>query len=579
MARVTLQRARPRRVARLGPLLVLLAVAGVAAAALVGDRSLHGGPPAAPPGLSDLWAGRAALVLDRKWTSTELGTPAGGAWAGAHVEIAGGRWYLFNRRAHASGCPGHGADFVQAGTQVRASQDGGATWGAPAEILAPRPGTPWACAATDGDAFYDPGTRTWGYLFQCLGDGPGWNGCYARRRAEIPFGEFTADGSNPVIASGDLWSRICDDAGDGCARGAGEEGTFDVFAFDGEGWWVGFHGYEGAHGYRGIARTTSFERDGWQVDGAGGTPPDAVLDAADAAGWHESWNPGGPIGAGAGSILEERGWYYQLAEVADLELECTPGQNWDLGLFRTRRLASVTWAQYPAGNPVVYSGRGQEGMTGPERCSVGYPRLFRDPESGITYLTPGRRSADPAHDAIYVYRLEWDRNLVANGDFGSADTEGWQALAGTSAQLSARRFPEGSPDGTPYLAFNLRRGVRRRPERPPGRRRRRRARGSGARVRRVVPGRRRHGPARRDGAPARRRRPRAREHDRPHRAGPRLRARSRRARAGRGHTPPALPALPAHPRHAACGQPVRDPVGRLLEAALPGLLMRGRRLP
>ena len=437
MARVTLRRA-------LALLLVALALA--AAVALAGEDDQQGGPPSSPPGLADLWSGRAALVLDRKWTSTELGAPAGGAWAGSHVEIAGGKWYLFNRRSYPGVCAGR--DGVSpVGTQVRASDDGGRTWGAPVEILAPQPGTAWACAATDGDAVHRDGSAGWGYLFQCLGDDGGWNGCYARRDGDSPLGAFAAEPA-PVLRSGDLWSRIC--AGDGCAvapgeHAIGEEGTFDVFAFDGAAWWIGFHGSDGgAHGYRGIARTRTFGD--WQVDGAGGTPTGPVLDAGDATGWRETWNAGGPIGVGAGSIVAERGWYYQLAEFADVSLQCTPGQNWDLGLFRTRRLASTAWEQYPGGNPLVYSGRGIADLA--NRCSVGYPRLFRDPGSGTTYVMHGRRSADPSYDAIYVYRLEWNRNLLANGDFQRADAEGWQPLG------DVRRIPEGSPDGTPYLELN-----------------------------------------------------------------------------------------------------------------------------
>ena len=57
-------------------------------------------------------------------------------------------------------------------------------------ILRPTPGTPWSCAATDGDAVYDADAGTWRYLFQCLGDAPGWHGCYAERRAASPLGAF-----------------------------------------------------------------------------------------------------------------------------------------------------------------------------------------------------------------------------------------------------------------------------------------------------------------------------------------------------------------------------------------------------
>ena len=223
---------------------------------------------------------------------------------------------------------------------------------------------------------------------------------------------------------------------------------------DGDRWWVGFHGYDGANAYRGIARTATFRRDDWQVDGAGGTPTDAALDVGDAARWRESWAQGGPVGAGAASVLEEDGWYYQLAEVPDVSLGCTPGQNWNLGLFRARTPASTKWEQYPLGNPIVYSSREPDASGTPIMCNVEYPGLFEDPATGTTYLMHGRLSEDRPNDGIYVYRLEWDRNLLANGDFWRADADGWEPRAGAPAQISVERDPDGSPDGTQYLSFN-----------------------------------------------------------------------------------------------------------------------------
>jgi hypothetical protein len=396
----------------------------------------------------------------RLWPTPAGGAPEGGAWAGAHVEVVGRTWYLFNRAAQPPGCAGHSADLKKMGTQVRASSDGGRTWSPPTPILAPTPGSAWECAATDGDAAYDGRTGTWRYVFQCLGTGPDWAGCYAERHDPSPLGPFAAPATvrNPVIASGSLWRRICDAAADRCHRPAGErqvgeEGTFDIFEFDGDAWWVAFHGFDGTRGYRGIGRTETFRPGDWEVGGEGGTPTDAVLAPSDATGWRETWNAGGPVGAGAGSILEEDGWYYQFAEFPDLNLNCSPGQNWDLGLFRARSLSTGHWAQLPDGNPLVYSSRAPGPDGKPAECNVGYPRLFEDPATGVTYLMYGRRSSDPAYDGIYVYRVAWNRNLLANGDLRRADSLGWQALPGTSAQLSVERAPDGSPDGTAYLAF------------------------------------------------------------------------------------------------------------------------------
>jgi hypothetical protein len=447
---------------RVGLALAAAAVAVAGAVALAvwqPDRpEVLAPPPERPPGLADLWAGRASLVLDRKWTSTSLGMPGGGGYAGAHVEVVGDRWYLFNRRTDPGTCPGKGAGTSPMATLVRASEDGGRTWGAPAPAIAPTPGTPWECAATDGDATFDPKAGIWRYLFQCMGPASGWHGCYAERKAADPVGPFEAPaGVNPVIAPGALWNRICDDPKeDRCARHAGptavsQEGTFNVFDRDDGSWWVGFHGYDGKYGYRGLARTTSFRRDDWKVGGEDGTPADAIMDAGDATGWRETWRDGGPVGPGAASVLKEGGAYYQLVEVPDVDLACSPGQNWDLGLLRTTDLASTRWEQFPGGNPIVYSSR-QPGADGQSAmCNVEYPSLFKD-AGGVTYLMHGRISSDPANDGIYVYRLEWDRNLLRNGTLWRADGEGWSALPGTGAQMSVERYPDGAPDGTPWLA-------------------------------------------------------------------------------------------------------------------------------
>src|SRR4051794_111899 len=404
------------------------------------------GPPERPPGLGDLWSGRAALVYDRRSTSTSLGQPQGGAYSGSRVVVAGGHWYLFNRyRQAAPGCPGGGA----LGTLVRGWADGGGRWGRPAPAVSPQAGTPWACAATDGDAVFDPAAGTWRFLFQCMGGGGVWAGCYAERRGRDPVGAFTPAVGNPVITRGSLWRRICAATTDRChGRTVFDEGTFSLAEAPTGGWWIGFHGYDGTDGYRGIARTRTFHD--WQVDGAGGTPRDAVLTRADAAGWRESWAPGGPVGPGAAGLIQEDGLYYQLAEVPDRNLACTPGQHWDLGLFRARTVASTHWDQLPAGNPVVYSSEAGAAAA----CNVEYPGLFQDAASGRTYVSFGRISPDPGGDGIFVHRVEWNRNLLANGDFWRADTEGWHRWPGTSTQLAAQRLPDGSPDGSPWLAFN-----------------------------------------------------------------------------------------------------------------------------
>jgi hypothetical protein len=433
--------------------LAAVAVAVAAALALAVPVAVHhlSSEPEAPPRLADLWSGRAWLVLARKWTGIPL--------AGAHLEIVDGHWYVFGRRTEAGACAGRDG-VAPLGTEVRESTDRGRTWSPPVTILAPTPGTAWSCAATDGDADYDPDTHTWRYLFQCLGTAPDWNGCVAERHDASPLGPFSAPAAaNPVLTSGELWRRICD-PGDACARDAtrrpvGEEGTFDLMRAAGGGWWVGFHGYDGRKGLRGIARTKTLRRGDWQVDGEAGTPRDAVLRAADATGWRERWRRGGPVGAGAASLLAQDGWTYQLAEFADENLACTPGQSWDLGLFRARSPAGATWEQPPGGNPIVYSDRAPGPSGQAAGCNVQYPRLVADPATGETFVMHGRvGSSAAAGDAIYLYRLAWDRNLLRNGDLRRADADGWTPFPGSATHLDVPRDFADSADGTPFLSFS-----------------------------------------------------------------------------------------------------------------------------
>lgn len=427
----------------------------LAAAAFVADRRGDDGAPAAGPApatLAQYWAGEARWTLARKWTGTALGQP--GSFDGAHIEVANGRWYLFNRVGKGGTC---GGGELRMGIQVRESADRGATWSAPVAAIDPGQGTPWSCAATDGDAAFDPEQRVWHYLFQCKGESGGWQGCVVERSGDSPMGAFAppAGVENPVIRSGELWGAICD-PGDGCAgQNVREEGTFNVFAREGGDWWVSFHGHDGTRGYRGMARTRDFTRGSFEVDRPqDGLPGDAILDRGDADEFREQWAPGGPIGAGAGTIVQEDGRFYTLNEFPDVSLRCTNGQNWDLGLFRSSRTASTDWEPFPDGNPIVYSSRAPEADGQPGGCNVLYPSLFRDPDTRTWYLMHGRGTRDPAHNAIYLYALTTDASLLENGDFARADTTGWERLPGSEANLAAYRRPNESPDGTPYLAFN-----------------------------------------------------------------------------------------------------------------------------
>lgn len=398
-----------------------------------------------PATMADYWAGRARWSFVRKWSES----------GASHIEFWNGAWYLFERYSPGGSCP-----FLSPlGTQVRRSTDQGATWSAPVPAVVPTAGTPWECAATDGDAIYDASNNKWRFLFQCMGADGIWKGCYAERAGADPMGAFTPVANNPVLQRGSLWNRICDTSQDDCSSLAGgpgrvfDEGTFNIFLFDGTYYWVSFHGYDGVRGYRGIAKTSDFVN--WIAgDPAQGVPGDAVVDLKDALGWREGWASGGPIGAGAGSILIENGIAYLAVEVADVNLGCTPGQSWDWGLFRSFSLSSTSWEQLPQNNPFVYSSRTPDygGQIPP--CSVAYGQLFRDPVDNAIYFKHFRVSGDPGTQATYLYKLVRTSNVLKNGDLWMGGADFWQRFSLGPTNLVVYRDPAHSADGNQYLATN-----------------------------------------------------------------------------------------------------------------------------
>lgn len=425
-------------------------------------------PVSGRPTMADYWNGTARWKFDRKMTWASSGQQS--VYDGSSIKIVGTTWYLFNRvvRSDLPGCQ-TGSPL---GTQVRRSTDQGQTWSASVAVISPTPNTPWSCAATDGDVYYNssagPG-GTWYYIIQCLEVNGGWNGCAFSRTGADPMGVFTPLPNNPVIRGHDLWDKICNASTDDCViqtnntpRQVFDEGTFEIFRYDGTYYWVGFHGaaIQGGTilGFRGIAKTTNFIN--WLAgDDAPDLPRDAILDRNDAANfnWRENWNSGGPIGAGAGSIFYDNGYYYQVSEFPDVSLGCLNNQNWNVGMFRSATLTNVNWEQYPnfgdpnhpTGNPVVYSSNAVEG-SGIQPCNIQYMHLFKDPNTGIIYLAFGRRSADPQYDGIYYYRLDNTPNLLINSDFWRADTYGWGTF-NVATDFSASREVNKSPDGSPYL--------------------------------------------------------------------------------------------------------------------------------
>jgi hypothetical protein len=418
---------------------------------------MGGGAPGPVAMLADYWAGHAAWKLVRKYTLANTGWPYGYG-AGAHITPAGHDWYLFGRKLQASAAAGCSLTPALT-TQVRKSSDKGVTWSAPVDLFSNDPGSPWECAATDGDAFYDAQLNLWHYQYQCLGVGTPWNGCHAQRVGD-PMGAFTAPHPNPSQPAGLLWKAICDQPSDDCSQLAGgvhkvfDEGTYNIFDRDPAGFYfVAFHGYDGVHGYRGVAKTQDFQT--WVAgDAAAGVPADAILDLKDAAPFREEWNPGGPIGMGAGSILHEAGYYYGISEVGDISLGCIAGQRWDWGMFRSATLTNTTWDQLPAGNPFLYSSDAPENAGKPFPCNPAYTRMFRDPETQEIYLHTTRESADPAFAGIYLYRLTPSTNVLPNGDLWTCHNGPWTVFPIGPTNLVTYRHPNDSSDGNCYLATN-----------------------------------------------------------------------------------------------------------------------------
>jgi len=409
--------------------------------------------------LEDYWNQKAKWQLVRKLDLASTGWGYGYG-AGAHVEIVDGIWYLFSRKVNWGDKPNY-CPFLNEtlGTEVRKSLDKGKTWSQPINIIVPQEGKPWECAATDGDAYYDVTQNKWHYLFQCLSRNGVWNGCHLEKSGSNPMDLFTETHANPVIPARALWGRICDNPSDDCVKIPGgvnrvyDEGTYNIFRYDGGYYFVSFHGFDGTRGYRGIAKTADFIN--WIAgDENQGVPKDAVLDLYDTAGWRESWNSGGSIGFGAGSILFDDGYYYQISEAADINLGCTDGQNWDWGIFRSTSLTNTSWEQFPAGNPIIYSSKYPERNGKPIGCNPAYARIFKDPLTQRIYLHYTRESLDPNYSGIYFYELLPTSNLLQNGDLWKCRAENWERLPLGPTNIVAYRYPNLSSDGGCYLATN-----------------------------------------------------------------------------------------------------------------------------
>jgi hypothetical protein len=449
-----------------------------------------------PATLGDYWNGKANWQLVTKWTLSNTSGWQHGFYAGSHIEIVNGKWYLFYRQEYPAGenCTFLGTEY---GTWVRSSDNQGQSWNNDAiPLMEPTDDLPWECAAIDGDTYFDAAANKWRYLFQCIARNGIWNACYLERSGPNPMGPFTAPAgiTNPVLSRptstspGPLWNLICNSSSDHCVSIPNgqdkvfDEGTFDIIQQDGQGrFWVGFHGFDGVRGYRGLAKTTNFSNFSpttWLAGGAGGTPTDAILDRNDGVGWRDAWLPSGNVGAGAASILYDHPYYYQISEFMDTNLLCTPGQNWHYGIFRSSSLTNLTWQQYPLGNPIFYSSKAIEMLWPPPPqpgqwtttwCNLTYGRLFRDPATNTIYLKLSHLSylptgyplqPDQAYEGIYLYKLVPSNNLLRNGDLWMEHRTPatipyfWSKYPIGPTNLLAYPLPNKSSDGNQYMEFN-----------------------------------------------------------------------------------------------------------------------------
>ena len=291
-------------------------------------------------------------------------------------------WYLFHRQYDFEPAPTYcKADYAR--IVVRNSTDGGLTWSNATVIASPIPNTPGECALVDGAAHFDASTSQWVYLSQCLARDEIWRMCLFTGNGSDPAViAWAPSPSNPVVAAGALWSRVCAGAGKHCSPTMADEGTPDVVLRDSAGRYVvTFHGWDPSHvkSARGAARTSDFVH--WDVTGAG-LPGDAMFSSIDCDAWDVPWIGGRCVGGGEGSILLSGDWMYELIEAPDVTLGCVPApglQHWPLGLLRAPRgvfLPTGQWQRF-AVSPTVVAAEPTVG------CYIQYHRLFSDAAGGV----------------------------------------------------------------------------------------------------------------------------------------------------------------------------------------------------
>lgn len=280
----------------------------------------------------DLWTARAQFVQvgEVRWPEerpTEVLDASSWFFAG------GGVWYAFNRQylPWVPQCPADHTRIV-----VRSSRDKGVTWAAPVPAIEPGSGGD-GCAIVDGSTYYDKTNATWHVLAQCLAtkhEG-GWSPCHYVQKAASPAGRFVADKANPVVRSGQLWSRICAGKGNACDHvGTIDEGTREIVQKAVGRYLITSHGYDYRlkRAYRGVVATRDFQR--WDVEGPG-LPGNAILGPEDRQTWVRNCT-----GIGAATTLIGEKHTFMIVEAMNRGLLCTANQDW---IFQIVRAPKGRW--------------------------------------------------------------------------------------------------------------------------------------------------------------------------------------------------------------------------------------------
>ena len=348
----------------------LAGLAGAVILALATCVALHGTASAVT--LDDFWRGSAHFeqVGEIDWVSAPNGSIGeSSSW----FTVQSGIWYAFNRVAMAD--PGGRCPSTHMQIVVRESRDQGRSWSDAKVAATPGDSTHGdGCAVLDGSGYFDANTGIWHLLAQCSDDRNqgGWAMCHYFRRAASPMGRFTPDPDNPVVKGGDLWSRICDQAGSTCPSTTVDEGTPEIIAQSSGHFLVTFHGFDYAskRAFRGLASTPDFNS--WRVKGAG-LPDGPLLGAFECAQQLPHC-----VGVGQASSLFTKKHLYVLAEAMDKSLQCLPGQRWQFYLYRAPRgkfpqSGSNVWQTYP-GSALLKPSSDDPATT----CKVTYARWIQD---------------------------------------------------------------------------------------------------------------------------------------------------------------------------------------------------------